>query len=351
MKIGELDLGNKLILAPMAEITDKAFRKIAKDFGAGLTFTQMVSADGVVRNNFETLRYLSFSKQEKPIGVQILGNDPEIIGDAVTEIEKFHPDVIDINSGCSVSKVTRHCFGASLLENPQLLARIVFKMKLSARRTPISVKLRLGKDRNHINILENAKIAQDNGADYVVIHCRTSADKYDVNAQWEWIRKVKEKLMIPVVANGSIFTPYDILEVKKNFSADGVMIARGAIGNPFIFSRYSSLANYGYDPGEPDIDTIHKTVIKHCNYIREDYAEEIGIQKIKKYIIWYFKNLDGINLLIDKIFSFTNFSELLEYLEEHVYNIKNQKYKFLEKLDVQRLFNEKIKFWELNVIT
>lgn len=350
MKIGDLDLGNKLILAPMAEITDKSFRRIARDFGAGLTFTQMVSAEGVVKNNFDTLRFLSFSRQEKPIGVQILGNDPEIIGDAVSEIERFNPDVIDINSGCPVSKVTKHCFGASLLENPNLLGQIVSKMKLSSRKTPISVKLRLGKDNLHINILENAKIAEDNGADYIVVHCRASVDKYEVKAQWEWIRKIKEVLSIPVVANGSLFSPEDIAEVKFNFHADNAMIARGAIGNPFIFARYKSLSESGFDPGKPNLETIYRTVINHCNYLREDYGDDIAIQRVKKHIIWYFRNYEGIETLLENIFSFSNFSELNEFLEEHIFNINNRKYKFLDNNDVQKLFNEKINFWELSVV-
>jgi tRNA-dihydrouridine synthase B len=349
LKIGELDLGNKLILAPMADISDKSFRKIAKDFGAGLTFTQMVSAEGVVTNNFETLRFLSFSRQEKPIGVQILGNDPDIIGEAVAEIEKFNPDVIDLNSGCSVSKVTRHSFGASLLESPDLLAQIIRRMKLSSRKTPISVKFRLGKDKHNVNILDNARIAEENGADYVVIHCRTRIDKYEADANWEWIEKTKNILSIPVVANGSLFEPSDIIEVREKFHADGAMIARGAIGNPFLFSRYNSVVENNFDPGEPDIDSVLQTVLTHIQYIREDYGDDIGIQKIKKHIVWYFKNFVGIESILEKVFGFSEFSELIEFLEEHVFKIKNNKYKLLNNIDVQRLFNEKINFWELSV--
>ncbi|PJA96924.1 MAG: hypothetical protein CO129_03900 [Ignavibacteriales bacterium CG_4_9_14_3_um_filter_34_10] len=349
MKIGEFDLGNKLILAPMADISDKSFRKIAKDFGVGLTFTQMVSAEGVLKNNFETLRYLSFSRQEKPIGVQILGNDPDIIGEAVSEIEKFNPDVIDLNSGCSVSKVTKNSFGASLLESPNLLAQIIKRMKLSSKKTPISVKFRLGKDKNNVNILENAKIAEENGADYIVIHCRTRADKYDVDAQWEWVKKTKNVLSIPVVANGSLFEPQELFRVKKNYNADNLMIARGAIGNPFIFSRYNSIVENNFDPGEPDVDSVYKAILAHIQYIREDYGDDIGIQKIKKHIVWYFKNFVGIETILEKIFSLSKFSEVFEFLEEHVFKIKNNKYKLLNNIDVQKLFIEKINFWELGV--
>lgn len=349
MKIGELDLGEKLILAPMADITDKSFRRIAKDFGAGLTFTQMVSAEGVVLNNFETLRLFSFSRQEKPIGVQILGNDPEIIFEAVKEIEKFNPDVIDFNSGCSVSKVTKHDFGASLLDEPSLLSKIILKMKLASTKTPISVKLRLGRNNSNISILENAKLAEASGADYIVIHCRTRADKYETPANWTWIDKIKSVVSIPVVANGSIFSVDDIINVKSKYSPDSFMIARGAIGNPFIFSRFNSIINNNFDPGEPTLDEIFQTVVQHANYLIEDYGEDIAIQKIKKHAIWYFRNKPGIFELIEKIFSFENFNSFFEFLEEHASRIKNNFYKNCEGVSIQKLFNERINFWELSI--
>jgi len=349
LKIGELDLGERLILAPMADITDKSFRKIAKDFGAGLTFTQMVSAEGVVLNNFDTLRFLSFSKLEKPIGVQLLGNNPDIIFDAVREIERFNPDVIDLNSGCSVSKVVKLDFGASLLDQPVLLSKIIGKMKLASTKTPISVKMRLGKDNSHINVIENVKLAADSGADYVVVHCRTRKDKYEIPADWSWLDKIKSIIPIPVVVNGSIFSPSDIMEIKSRYSPDGFMIARGAIGNPFLFSRYNSIINNNFDPGEPNADEVFATVQQHFKYLCEDYGEDPAIQKIKKHVVWYFKNFSGVNSLLDKIFSFDNNRELFEFVEEHVYRIKNSKYKNFDNASVQKLFNEKINFWELSI--
>ena len=151
MKLGKLDLGNKLLVAPMAEISDSAFRKIAKDYGAGLTFTQMVSAEGVVKNNFETLRYLVFNRKEKPIGVQVLGKDIEILHSAVKDLANFRPDVIDLNSGCPVDKVCKYDMGAKLLNDPVHLGKIVNSMFKAAEGIPISVKLRLGKNRKNIN--------------------------------------------------------------------------------------------------------------------------------------------------------------------------------------------------------
>ena len=349
VKIGELDLGEKLILAPMADITDKSFRRIAKEFGAGLTFTQMVSAEGVVLNNFETLRFLSFSQQEKPIGVQLLGNDPDLMYDAVKEIEKFNPDVIDLNIGCSVSKVTKLNFGASLLDNPSLLSKIVTKMKLASSKTPISVKMRLGKDSSHINILENAKLVEDSGADFIVVHCRTRTDKYEVPANWNFLDKIKSSISIPVVANGSLFKVEDIINLKNRFAPDGFMIARGAIGNPFVFLRYNAFVEQNILLDEPSVEEIQSTLHKHSYYLIEDYGEDKAIQKIKKHAIWYFMNEPGIFELIDRIFSFDNFSSFFEFINEHVFKIKNNQYKNIDSALIPKLFNEKINFWELGV--
>ena len=213
MKIGEVEIKNKIIIAPLADISDAPFRKICKNFGADLTFTQMVSAKGVLSNQFDSLRYLVFSREEKPIGVQILGNDPDIIDEVIGQIKGYKPDLIDLNCGCPVTKVVNQKLGASLLDDPLLLEKIITKMVKRAGEIPVSVKLRLGRNKTKINILQNAKIAENAGASSITIHGRTRDDRYDVESNWEWIKKAKESVSIPVYGNGSLFEPKDI----KNF--------------------------------------------------------------------------------------------------------------------------------------
>jgi tRNA-dihydrouridine synthase B len=245
MKIGNLDIGKKAILAPMAEVTDAPFRQICREHGAGLTFTQMVSAKGVVENAFATLKVLAFSQSEKPIGVQLLGSDPEYIAKAIHELHSFKPDLIDLNCGCSVPNVCRIGLGASILDKPDLLEKLVKTMVKAAGKIPVSVKIRVGGDRQHVTLMRNAKIIEDNGASLITVHARFRSDSYKQEADWSWIGKVKEAVSIPVVGNGSLFEPEECLRMMNQTGCDSVFIARGALGNPFIFSRLNAMLSTG----------------------------------------------------------------------------------------------------------
>lgn len=345
MKIGNLDIGKKLILAPMAEITDSSLRKISKENGAGLTFTQMVSAAGVINNNFDTLRYLSFSRDEKPIGVQILGNDPGIIAEAITEIKKFKPDLIDINCGCSVEKVLRNDMGSSLLNNPALLSKIIKRGADASGDIPLSVKLRLGRDKKNINIIENAKIAQDNGASLITIHCRTTVDSYESEPDWTWLTKVKENVDIGVIGNGSVFTPQDALNMIEQTGCDSVMVGRGAIGNPFIFNRFNSLAEGNEDSGHPAIGIARQTILQQIDLLKKEFGEDIALNKAKKHSIWYLQYYNGINLFLEKVFSVKSIEELNTLISEHCEKIKDNFHPDENSVEIYQKFKKRIIFW------
>lgn len=345
MKIGGIDLEKRMILAPMAEITDAPFRKIAKEFGAGLTFTQMVSAKGIIENQFNSLRYLAFNKNEKPIGVQLLGNDPHLLHIAVKEIKNLKPDLIDINCGCPVKKVCDLKMGANILENPILLGKLVNNMVSAAGNIPVSVKLRLGKDRKNINVLENAKAAKDNGAYAVIVHARAAVDRYNSEAEWNWIKKIKDEVNIKVIGNGSIFSPQDALKLKQETGCDSVMAARGALGNPFIFKRFNALVETGIDPGPPKPEDSLKTALRHIKFLRMEYADNEALRRSKKQLIWYFLYYQGINHLIEKIFSFKDFDHLEEYLREHVEKIKTEKYNKIDLKKISARFQNRVSFW------
>lgn len=345
MKIGNLDLGNKLFLAPMAEVTDSSFRKICKELGAGLTFTQMVSAQGVVKNDFTTLRFLSFNRSEKPIGVQVLGNDPEILGEAVKEIAKFKPDLIDLNCGCPVEKVVSNNMGAALLDDPKRIGKIIRKMVDASGGIPISIKVRLGKDKSRINVMEVAKTLEDNGGALLFVHARTRADKYDSEVDYSWLKKIKEVIKIPVVGNGSLFTPEDVKSMLDYTGCDSAMIARGALGNPFLFERFNKLVETGEDPGQPDAGVVRDVLLKHIELLDKEMGELACIDKVKKNAVWYFRNYAGIDLLLSRIFSFTSLEEIKSFINEHADKILADENPAIPDSEINKKFKKKVLFW------
>jgi tRNA-dihydrouridine synthase B len=345
MKIGNLDIGNKLFLAPMAEVTDGSFRKICKEHDVGVTFTQMVSADGVVKNNFETLRLLSFSRSEKPLGVQLLGNDPGILGEATKEISKLKPDLIDLNCGCSVDKVTTNSMGSALLEDPIALGKIIRRMTDNSNGVAISVKLRLGKDRSHINIFDTAKAVEENGGSLVFLHARARSDKYDTDPDWSWIRKVKERMNIPVVGNGSVFTPQDAKQMIDETGCDSVMIARGTLGNPFVFSRFNELMEKGVDPGEPKVDYLKDVVLRHIKNLEQEFGDILALDKAKKHSAWYFRTYPGIDSFLGNVFRLRSLESLRELVEGHTHAILNGEFTENDSEQIFIKFKKKVLFW------
>ena len=342
MKIGNLELASNAFLAPMAEITDYSFRTIAKSFGAGLTFTQMVSAEGVIKNNFNTLRMLTFSRDEKPIGVQLLGNDPDIIGRAVKELVKFKPDVIDLNCGCPVEKVYSCKMGAFLLSQPDKLAKLVRVMAKNSEGIPISVKIRLG-PKEKVNVLENVKIIEDNGASVIILHARNRSDRYDVEADWEWIAKVKEAVKIPIVGNGSVFEANDAIEMLNMTKCDGVLLGRGALGNPFFFKQFNLLKEgIKYTP---TIEEISEVALLHTNLLQKEQSLSISIDRAKKNIIWYFKYQNGIENLISELYSAVDFQRIIEIINTHTNRLLDDFYPHQDSEEIKRKFNNRVLFW------
>ncbi len=345
MKIGNLDLGNKLLLAPMAEVSDAPFRKISKEFGAGLTFTQMVSAEGVARNNFNTLKLLSFGRDEKPVGAQLLGNDPKWIKAAAREIAAIGSDLIDLNCGCPIAKVTKHHMGSSILDDPELLKKLIKAMSDGAGDVPVTVKIRLGKERKKINAVENARLAEDSGASAIILHARFRNDRYSDEAQWERISEVKKSVSIPVIGNGSVFEPNDALELIKQTGCDSVMLARGALGNPFFFSRFNSIIENGFDPGEPAIEEIRDALLKHIEMIEKEYGEILGLNYAKKHTLWYYRKTNGISYLLDTIFKIRSISELKDHIENFIVRAKLGEFPEEDLESLKNKFNNKVLYW------
>jgi len=342
VKIGNLVVSNNAFLAPMAEITDYPFRTIAKKFNAGLTFTQMVSAEGVIKNNFNTLRMLTFSKAEKPIGVQLLGNNPDIVGRAVKELVRFKPDVIDLNSGCPVEKVYGNKMGAYLLSQPDHLGKLVDKMVKNSQGIPISIKIRLG-PKEKVNVLENAKIIEDNGASLITIHARTRTDRYDVDAAWEWIAKVKEQVSIPVVGNGSIFKAEDAIKMMDETKCDAVLLGRGALGNPFIFKQIQELREG--KKNIPSVSQIRDVALEHICLLEREQDLNVNLDRAKKNIIWYFKYQNGIENLIGALYSSNSFIRIKEIINDHTDKLIEKFYPQENIEEITKKFNNRVLFW------
>lgn len=339
-----MELSGSAILAPMAEVTDAPFRKICKESGAGLAFTQMVSAEGVFKNSFETLKYLSFSKNEKPIGVQLLGNNPDYIFKAIQDLKGLKPDIIDLNCGCSVTKVCQNNMGASLLDHPDKIRLLAGRMKEAAGGIPVSIKMRAGRSRQKINIEDNAKAAEDGGASLIIVHARVRSDEYSEPPDWSWIKRAKQTVSIPVVGNGSLFEPADCLRMMEETGCDGVLVARGALGNPFLFSRLNSILTSGKDI-EFGAEDIYKTALKHFRMMVDDGGEERGIRNARKHLAWYYKYQNGIYEFINKIYSLENKELVEEYLAEHTEKIIKGIYPKEDFERIRRSFNERVLFW------
>jgi tRNA-dihydrouridine synthase B len=210
---------------------------------------------------------------------------------------------------------------------------------------PISVKLRLGKSDGKINILETAKVAEESGAATVIVHARTQDTKYKDEPTWDWLNRVKDSVKIPVIGNGSLFTPQNIKSMMEETNVDGVMIARGALGNPFIFNRYRELIENGSDPGEPSLEEIEEAAVKHSRLIAREYSERVATIKAKKNIIWYFKHLDGVDKLTTKIMSAKSIDVEIKIIHDHVENLKQNFYPSNDRELVNQKFKERVLFW------
>ncbi len=342
----KLDLHNKLILAPMAEVSDRPFRLICRKYGAGLTFTEMVSARGIVNNSFNTTRKVVFPQSEQPIGIQLLGNSPFYIGEAIQRLKKLKPAVFDLNAGCPVKKVTKNGFGVSILDKPSQLKEIVASMKAMSGDIPVSVKMRLGFRK--ITIMENAKICQEEGADFITLHPKMGNDSSENLPDKEWINKVKSAVSIPVLANGFVFSAEDAVNLLNDTDADGVMVARGALGNPYIFQRYNHYIRTGEFPEFPKIEQIYQDVIEHVDLIKIEYGENlVGLNSAKKNIFWYFKKFNGIFSLIEKIIDLQDFEQIKIEVKKHTERLKVGDFSGDENKDVFEKFKQRILFWNL----
>lgn len=286
LKIGNVSLEGNIVLAPMAGVTDLPFRLLCKEQGADLICTEMVSAKGIFYNNKNTEDLLRIDDRERPVSLQLFGSDTDIISEMAKKIEHRNFDILDINMGCPVPKVVNNGEGSALLKNIPLAAKIIEKT-VKAIDKPVTVKFRKGFGADEVQAIEMAKAAEAAGAAAVAVHGRTREQYYSGKADWEIIAKVKDTVSIPVIGNGDIFTPEDAKNMMEQTNCDGVMIGRGAQGNPWIFHQIKTYLETGMVPEKPPFSEVCRMILRHAKMQIEWKGEKRGMREMRSHAAWY----------------------------------------------------------------
>ncbi len=314
MKIGTIQLKHGLLLAPMAGITDRSFRRICRENGAEYTVTEMVSASAIHYRDKKTDELARLYDGEGPAAIQLFGRDPSIMAEAAVHLtETLHPDVIDLNMGCPVRKIVTNGEGSALMRCPELVSQIV-EAVVRAVSVPVTVKIRSGWDDGSVNAVEIARRSEAAGAAMVAVHGRTRAQLYQPPVDLTIIRAVKEALTVPVVGNGGIGSPEDAVKMLRETGCDGVMIARGSCGNPWIFAQTAALLE-GREPEVPDKETRLRTARFHLELLVADKGERVGICEARRFISWYMKGMEGAAALRNEINFAVTKAEVLRLID------------------------------------
>jgi tRNA-dihydrouridine synthase B len=316
MKIGNVHLAGKVILAPMAGVTDLTFRKICRKMDAGLVVSEMVSAKAMTYNNERTGGLLATEKSENPASIQIFGSDPEVMGQAAAMLNNSNFDIIDINMGCPAPKIVKNGDGSALMRDPALIGRIV-KAVCAATTKPVTAKIRLGYDFANKNYLEVARIIEDSGASAITVHGRTRPQMYSGHADWEAIAQVKTAIKtIPIIGNGDITSPEDALRRLKETSVDAVMVGRGSLGNPWIFKRCHHYLETGEILPEPTSAERVEMALEHTQELITRKGEFIALREMRGHLAWYRKGRRDATEARVKINQSTTLDEVKAILEK-----------------------------------
>ena len=317
LKIGNVELENNLILAPMAGVTDLPYRLICRSMGCGMVVTEMVSAKAILYKNKNTKTLLEVLPQERPAAVQLFGSDPDILGEIAAQIEDGPYDMIDFNMGCPVPKIVGNGEGSALMREPKKVEQILSSMVRHVKK-PVTVKFRKGFNDTSVNAVEIAKIAESCGVAAVAVHGRTREQYYSGKADWEVIRQVKEAVKIPVIGNGDVFQPEDAEAMLKRTGCDGVMIGRGAKGNPWIFSRTQHYLETGEILPGPSVAEIRDMILHHGSLLSQYKGEKMAMREMRKHMAWYTAGLPHSAALRNEINQIETLDEMKQLLESRL---------------------------------
>ena len=317
--IGKINIEKAIFLAPMEDVTDVSFRLICRELGADVVYTEFVNSEGLVRASEKTHKKLEIVEEERPVGIQIYGGNIKSMVGGAKIAEAENPDLIDINAGCWVKNVVGNGAGSALLKDPPYMQKLV-KEIVNSVSLPISVKTRLGLDDSSIQILEVAKRLEDVGVKALTVHCRTRKMGHKGEAYWNWIPKIKEVVNIPVILNGNVLSAYDVKRAFDETGADGVMIARGAIGNPWIFKEAKELLSYGYISTTINEETKINTCLQHLRLAIQVKGERRAVIEHRKFYTGYLKGLPNISRIRQRLMQEVEYNPveniLLKYLDE-----------------------------------
>ena len=318
-KIRDIEIPNQLVLAPMAGVTNEAFRIICKEMGAGLVMAEMVSDKAIGFKNEKTLKMTEVNPIEHPISMQVFGGDIESLVNAAIFIDQHcDADIIDINMGCPVNKVAKKAgAGASLLQDPNRVYEIT-KAVVDAVKKPVTVKIRIGWDFEHINCVENAIMIEKAGASAITVHGRTRSQFYQGKADWSYIKQVKESVSIPVVGNGDIVDIKTAVEMLEYTGCDAIAIARGALGNPFLFRELNQYFENNIMVARPDNQEIYDTIVKQHKLLVELKDEHLAMLEMRSHVGWYLKGMPGSAKVKDMCNKQKDFNEVLRILKEYL---------------------------------
>ena len=313
LKIGDINLESPFLLAPLAGITDAPMRRICSMQGAAMVYSEMISAKGLWYRDKNTERLLYMYEDEGPVALQLFGSEPEIMSFAAAKLEERRNVILDVNMGCPVPKVVKNGEGSALLKNPELAGRIIEAMVKETGK-PVTAKIRMGWDESSVNAVEVAKVLEQAGASAVAVHGRTREQYYTGKADWDIIREVKQAVKIPVIGNGDIFSGRDALDMIEQTGCDFVMIARGALGNPWIFAEAKALWEGKEPPKAPDAREKREMLEKHFCALLELKGEYAAVREMRKHTGWYLKGMPGAAAMRREINQITDAQELRDKL-------------------------------------
>lgn len=314
LRIGNLTPANPFFLAPLAGITDAPMRRLCKEQGAAMVFSEMVSGKGLWYNDKNTARLLKTYEEERPVAFQIFGHEPEIMAFTATELSKLHCEAININMGCPVPKIVKNGEGAALLKNPDLVYDIVAAVVKNTDK-PVTVKIRIGWDKNSINAVEVAHAISAAGASAITVHGRTREQYYSGKADWKMIAAVKKAVDIPVIGNGDVVDAASAMAMMKETECDFVMVGRGALGNPWIFRELEAAWNGREIPARPSGEEKKEMMIRHLEDLAEFKGEYPAVREMRKHVGWYIKGMHNAAALRGKVNQINDIEELKKAIE------------------------------------